>query len=412
MLNTNSLKISPYPFSLRRVAAIQTLNKDGDSELRKGSIVLFATFVFLALAALSGLAINIAYMELLRTEQRVVTDAAAKSALVVLGQSQSRQQAIEAAKSIASLHRVAGRSVKLQDSDIKIGASVMMQNGTFKFTEVPGDSASVTNSVRVACSLNRVVEGGVPLIMMPQMMGNSKYQLEQYASATRIEMDVCVVVDRSGSMAWSLGDKAFEYPGDLAGKSPLQNYFQLAHPTLSRWAALRDAIDGFVQVLEESPIQSRVALASYSSNFTFGIWSSVVASIDEPLTTTYTNLPARLDTIAQQPLIGNTNIAAGLREGINALTDPSKIRITSSKTIILLTDGIKTQGDDPVELANLARQMNIRIHTIAFSDQADVQLMTQVSQAGGGQCYVAPDAESLTKTFRTIAATLPNMLTE
>jgi Mg-chelatase subunit ChlD len=116
--------------------------------------------------------------------------------------------------------------------------------------------------------------------------------------------------------------------------------------------------------------------------------------------------------MAQQPLIGNTNIAAGLREGINALTDPSKSRITSSKTIILLTDGIKTQGDDPVELANHARQMNIRIHTIAFSAQADIPLMTSVAHAGGGQCYVAPDAESLTETFRTIAATLPNMLTE
>ena len=80
--------------------------------------------------------------------------------------------------------------------------------------------------------------------------------------------------------------------------------------------------------------------------------------------------------------------------------------------MILLTDGIKTQGDDPVELANMARQMNIRIHTIAISAQADAQLMEQVAQAGGGQVYIAPDAASLTNAFRTIAATLPNMLTE
>ncbi|XZE34461.1 vWA domain-containing protein [Pirellulaceae bacterium SH501] len=412
MNNAQPLSLTTYRYSLRRLSALRMLRTPTDADSRKGSLVLFATAVFLALGGLAGLAINIAYMEMLRTEQRVVTDAAAKSALVVLGQTQSRQQAIATAKSIAALHRVAGRPVQLQDSDIRIGASVMRPNGTFQFTEVPGDSAAVTNSVRVACSLNRVVEGGVPIIMMPQMMGNSKYQLEQFAAATRIEMDVCVVVDRSGSMAWSLGSQPFEYPGDLAGKSPIQNYFQLPHPTLSRWSALRNAMNVFVTVLEEAPIKSRVALASYSSNFTFGVWSSIVASIDEPLTTTYSSIPARLDTMAQQPLIGNTNIAAGLREGINALTDPSKSRITSSKTIILLTDGIKTQGDDPVELANYARQMNIRIHTIAFSAQADIPLMTSVAHAGGGQCYVAPDAESLTETFRTIAATLPNMLTE
>ena len=56
--------------------------------------------------------------------------------------------------------------------------------------------------------------------------------------------------------------------------------------------------------------------------------------------------------------------------------------------------------------------MNIRTHTIAFSAQADVALMQRVAQAGGGQCYVAPDAASLEAAFRTIAATLPNMLTE
>lgn len=412
MLITHPQPLKPYLYLLRRQSTLLLLRRKIDASSRKGSLFLFATAAFLALGGLAALAINIAYMEMLRIEQRVATDAAAKSAMVILGQTQSREQAIATAKSIAALHRVAGRPVQLQDSDIQIGASVMRANRAFQFTEVPGDSAAITNSVRVGCSLNRVVEGGVPVIMMPQMMGNAKYQLEQFTTATRNEMDVCIVVDRSGSMAWSLGSQPFEYPGDLAGKSPIQNYFELPHPTLSRWAALRDAMDVFVTVLEEAPIKSRVALASYSSNFTFGIWSSVVASIDEPLTTTYSLIPARLDTIAQQPLIGNTNIAAGLREGINALTDPSTSRITSSKAIILLTDGVKTQGDDPVELADYARQMNIRIHTIAFSAQADIPLMTSIAHTGGGQCYVAPNARSLTETFRTIAATLPNMLTE
>jgi Mg-chelatase subunit ChlD len=115
--------------------------------------------------------------------------------------------------------------------------------------------------------------------------------------------------------------------------------------------------------------------------------------------------------ISSQPLIGNTNIAAGLREGISSLTDPNLAKRTSFKTIILLTDGVMSQGDDPVGLAASARTMNIRTHTIAFSAQADVNLMQKVAQAGGGQSYVAPDAASLKTTFKTIAATLPNMLT-
>lgn len=387
-------------------------NRKTDQSKRDGSILMLSGAVFLTLTTIAGLAINIAYIELVRSEQRLATDAAAKAALVTLGQTQSRDQAIAAAKSIAALHRVAGHPVQLTNSDIQIGVSSMNSNGTFQFSPVSSNSTSVTNSIRVRSDLDHVVQGGVPILLMPQLMGASSFQNEQFATATRIEMDVCIVVDRSGSMAWSLGNTSFEYPGELQGLSPLQNYFKLPHPTLSRWSALRSSINVFVNVLNEAPIKSRVAMASYSSNFTFGIWTSQVATIDQPLTLSYTNLAQKLDQIATAPLIGNTNIAAGMREGINALTDPATSRVTSSKSMILLTDGIKTQGDDPVELANMARQMNIRIHTIAFSAQADAQLMAQVAHAGGGQVYIAPDAASLTSAFRTIAATLPNMLTE
>jgi Ca-activated chloride channel homolog len=379
---------------------------------RRGSLIVLSCAVFFTLIALAGLCINIAYMEMVRSEQRLATDASAKAALVVLGQSQSPAQARQAARSIAALHRIAGQPVILSDSDIEIGTSSSNSNGQYTFSNASSNSSVVTNSVRIKSNLSKLQGGGVPLIMLPQMMGKETFTAEQSAVSTRIDMDVCLVVDRSGSMSWTLGAAPFTYPGDMAGKSPLQNYFQLPHPTLSRWAALSSAVDVFVSVLNESPIKSRVSLASYASNFTFGIWTSTVASVDEPLTTDYSSLRRRLDNLAKQPLIGNTNIAAGLREGVNALTDPNRTRITSCKSIILLTDGIVTQGDDPVALATVARSMNIRIHTIAFSAQADVALMRAVAEAGGGQCYVAPDAASLTSAFRTIAATLPNMLTE
>ena len=382
------------------------------SRKRRGSILVLSGAAFFALVALAGLSINIAYMELVRSEQRLATDAAAKAALVVLGQTQSQDQARQAAQSIAALHRVAGRIVVLDDSDIQIGASIGNANGSYSFSQTASASSVVTNSVRINSNLSKMAGGGIPTILIPQLMGVSTFTSEQSAVSTRIDMDVCLVVDRSGSMAWTLGSTPFSYPGDLAGKSPIQNYFQLPHATSSRWAALTSSVNIFANVLNEAPIKSRVALASYSSNFTFGIWTSVVASIDQPLTTDYTTLKQKLNTLATQPLIGNTNIAAGLREGVNALTDPTRTRITSCKSIILLTDGILSQGDDPVVLATTAREMNIRTHTIAFSAQADVALMQRVAQAGGGQCYVAPDAASLEAAFRTIAATLPNMLTE
>jgi Ca-activated chloride channel homolog len=375
-------------------------------------MLLLSGGVFFTLVALAGLSINIAYMELVRSEQRLAIDASSKAALVVLGQTQSSTQARQAAKSIAALHRIAGRSVILADEDIVIGASAGTSSGLYAFSQSNSNSSVVLNSIRVNSSLNRLQSGGIPTLLIPQMMGLNSFSSEQTVVSTRIDMDVCVVVDRSGSMAWSLSATPFTYPGNLAGKSPIQNYFQLPHPTLSRWASLTSAVNTFSNVLNEAPIKSRVALASYSSNFTFGIWTSVVASIDQPLTTNYATLDQKLNQIATKPLIGNTNIAAGLRAGVDALTDPALNRVTSSKSLILLTDGVLTQGDDPVALATAAREKNIRIHTIAFSAQADVQLMQRVAQAGGGQCYIAPNAAALEQAFRTIAATLPNMLTE
>ena len=381
------------------------------SRSRRGSILLLAGAAFFALVALAGLSINIAYMELVRSEQRLATDAASKAALVMLGQSQSPAQARQAATTIAALHRVAGRPVVLVDSDIEIGTSTGNTNGTYSFSQTSSSSNVVTNSVRVNSDLSKMVSGGIPTLLLPQMMGVTSFSSEQTAVSTRIDMDVCLVVDRSGSMAWSLGSTTFDYPGDLAGKSPIQNYFQLPHSD-SRWASLTSAVNVFANVLNEAPNKTRVSLASYSSNFTFGIWTSVVASIDQPLTTDYSTLTQKLDQLATQPLIGNTNIAAGLREGVNALTDPNLSRVTSCKSIVLFTDGVLTQGDDPVALATIAREMNIRIHTIAFSSQADVGLMQRVAKAGGGQCYVAPNAAALEAAFRLIATTLPNMLTE
>lgn len=413
LINDNGASSSGPPLrGLNRAKGRMSRNRKTHSQSRRGSLILLAASVFFTLTVLAGLAINIAYMEMVRTEQRVATDAAAKAALVTLGQSQSREEAVKSALRIGNMHKIAGRNLKLQPKDVTIGASTHLLNGTYKFTPVDADESVVSNAVRVECQLDRVVEGGVPLILTPNLMGNGKIKNTTKASATRIEMDVCLVVDRSGSMAWSLSEVPFEYPAELKGLSPIQNYFKLPHATESRWAALKDAVDVFVSVLNDAPIKSRVALASYSSNFTFGVWTSIVASIDSPLTLDYLKFPQILDSMGTQPLIGNTNIAAGLREGINALTDPSNSRMTSCKTIVLLTDGLLTQGDDPVQLATMARNMNIRIHTIAFSAQADAELMTRVAQAGGGQCYVAPDAESLKSVFRTIAATLPNMLTE
>jgi Mg-chelatase subunit ChlD len=151
---------------------------------------------------------------------------------------------------------------------------------------------------------------------------------------------------------------------------------------------------------------------SYSSNFQFGLFSSTVSSIDQPLTFDFNSIRNQLTLIGSKPVIGNTNIAAGLRDGIATLASQASSRPNASHNLVLMTDGILTQGDDPVELAALALTQNIKVHTITFSAQADQDLMEQVAIAGGGQHYHAPDAATLTEIFTELAETLPAMLTQ
>ena len=377
---------------------------------RGGSILLLAVAAFAAVAIVGGLSINIAYMEVLQAEQRLATDAAAKAASITLGQTQSVAAARAKAKEIGALHTVGGQPMQLQDANIVFGRSSRGAQGKFQFTAY-SDNTSSLNSAKVTSNLAHMGNGGAPLLLMEGFFGTNSFNPIRESIATKIDIDVALVLDRSGSMAWDLSNVAFQYPGQLGRSAMNQRYAEPPHATQSRWSALTTAVGVFTNILDNSPYEPRVAMATYSSNFNFGVWSSTVATLDVSLTGDFASIGTAMNVYGSKPLIGNTNIAAGLREGINALSDPNTARITSTKILVLLSDGIMTQGDNPVELANVARSLNIKIYTIAFSEQADQQLMRNIASAGAGAFYYAPDAATLNSVFREIAETLPAMLT-
>ena len=80
--------------------------------------------------------------------------------------------------------------------------------------------------------------------------------------------------------------------------------------------------------------------------------------------------------------------------------------------MVLLTDGIFNRGRHPKFAAQVAANQGIIIHTITFSDEAEIGAMQEVARIGGGKHFHAPDAASLNRIFREIALTLPVLLTE
>jgi Mg-chelatase subunit ChlD len=114
---------------------------------------------------------------------------------------------------------------------------------------------------------------------------------------------------------------------------------------------------------------------------------------------------------SKKPVKGRTAISAGIDNGIKVLTG-AKTRPFAVKTMVLMTDGIHNTGPEPVLSAQNAAKKEIVIHTVTFSDDADIARMKAVAEATGGLHFHADDSKELVDVFREIAATLPVMLTE
>lgn len=102
----------------------------------------------------------------------------------------------------------------------------------------------------------------------------------------------------------------------------------------------------------------------------------------------------------------STNIADGLQRAIDELNSP-RARSTARKVIVLMSDGAVTAGPNPVTVAQVAADQNIKIYTVSVGFGADRNLMQQIAAIGSGQEFYAagaPDTYTaqLQQIFRTI----------
>ena len=202
---------------------------------RKGAMMPVVAFMLPIIMIFVGYSINIAYMELTRTELRLTCDSAAKAALVNYGATQSKTTAISFGQTVSNNNKVVGQTPSIPSGNFQFGNSSKNSGGTYIFTVngTPINSVQVTGSAdhrRLPFWRDGLVERQL------QSVPNSSY-------ATRISHDIMLVLDRSASMAFDLSGNEFSYPADRTLFSPLQSYFTPPSPTLSRWAALTSAVE-------------------------------------------------------------------------------------------------------------------------------------------------------------------------
>src|SRR4051794_5328983 len=222
---------------------------------RRAAMMVLVAVCLPLCVIMAAFAINVAWMQLVRTELRTSTDAAARAGAKQLSLSQSTAVATAQAKDMAKRNPVAGQPLLLADSDIEFGKS-SQPNDVTRFNFSPG--SKTPNAVRVTGRRAKGSLAGPVNLMMAGVFGVKQFEPKEIAVSTLLDRDICLVVDRSGSMMWSLIGHAVLPPGAPDCGPP--------DPTRSRWGALNTAVEGFLEELEATGQDERVSLVSYSSN--------------------------------------------------------------------------------------------------------------------------------------------------
>ena len=333
------------------------------------------------LLVLIAFAIQYSYLDLSRVELRTAADAAAEAGARVLGETGSQTQALAAARAAAGRNLVSGEPFQLADADVQFGQVTRFSAADrFQF-----DSNSTNpNAVRVTAQANRA--------HIFQVLG-ADFSIRTRAIAGQSDVDIALVLDRSGSMVYVQDDGS---PTHWTNGEPA--------PNNSRWVKLAQAADVFFDTLaNEQPSNEFVSLITYNQ----------AALIENELTDRFSDHSDAIDVYTQAYQDGATNIADGIELGRQSLVSGGFARSWAAKAIVLMTDGIHNTGTiSPQDAAAVAAGQGIRIHTITYGDDANQTTMQEVATIGGGSHWHAPNSGALKQVFKKVAAHLPTMIME
>ncbi len=288
------------------------------------------------------------------------------------------------------------------------------------------------------------VKGGVPLNTVRVSVDleldsigfltdpNKKYSVVRRATAAVFAQDICLAVDRSGSMCFLDSNIDGVYPTVDEGNVLAGTRFNYCkdywwhiwpHPKLSRWSRLLDALRAMAQALEQSPQVENLAIITYSDHVDamevfdhVPQWHSYTveaACTIQDFTIDYSDAIDTLENYYYNvtPILGGTNIGAGIDEAADVLTGPG-VRAHSYKTMILMTDGGNNAGEDPEVAAQRAADSGISIVCITFGVGADQAAMKEIARIGNGTHFHADNGIELMKIFKALVALPPTAYIE
>ncbi|QDV68932.1 von Willebrand factor type A domain protein [Rosistilla carotiformis] len=377
---------------------------------RTGAILVMFLFMLAALIALGAMALDLSLVEAARTDMRIVSDLSSKAASVEYTQTGSISLAKSRAKNLAIQNTVIGaKDFRLDDADIAAGNSQRQTNNKFQFSE----DATPINSFRVVARLGGGSVNPGLQSLFPGVRNGEATDLSQMATATEINLDIVLVLDRSASMAFDLSGVDWVYPNR---QSFDYAYFQAPQPR-SRWDSLENAIDVFFDEMGQKEKKEHIALVSYSapesqySAVYRRTFTATEVTTNANFTNDYAVVQNAVRAIGNREIIGGTAISSGI-DRARTLIRNSPNASFSEKVIILMTDGQWNTGYNPVQAAVYAKHERITIHTVSFGAGASFSVMQDVANTTGGIAFQAASDQELQAAFREIARSIGLSLTE
>lgn len=422
---------------------------------RRGAVLPLMALLLPVMLTMCLFAINVAYMQLTRSELQVATDAAARAGGRALSEFQSVDRAREFVVGAAAANNVAGQPLiidsKSSTGEIQFGTAAR-EGGTGRFVFQPLGPGELNglrlaaNSVLVTGRRNAGSLSGSVNLLMNGVANRNVFDPVSTSVCTQTDRDIILLLDQSGSMLfhqdWPVsyggayrgnqkwaGEQMAEYKlqggfdpvtgkwKDAAWKQKWEdmNSFKTTFekylgfvpkepgevvpvPPFSRWYAAMNGLNVMLDYLEKTDPEEQVAVITFSH----------LTNVHIDLTKDYTLIREWTRT---HRIGGNTYPGRGLLATYDLFKQSPNVRPAASKSVLLVGDG---SGYDESVDDGIAALVGIDspIYAMSMFDVGGYTQLDYIAKKGGGVHYIAPQSSDIVRAYSEFAETSPSFLTQ